>query len=302
LAINASDVAEYGNAPNPVTFVLILQTLATIVENYSQLAFGSTPVTQYGHFAKLRNIHQQLTEWERTVPAFLDWRQPTKDRTPRRWMTLQRVYLESQYQCLNMKISCSIATLEPVLMAKFQPGWDNGDPYAEARISARRVIDIVQESAAATKGCSLYHSDAVRATATLLQIMLAVGAQQSKGSMQELIAACRGGIALCRSLVPVVLSKAEDTIEKILDGHIQRWENGSLPHRDPPPTYVPYISTPANGNLLETGFKDDQYPLLFFDGAPLDHLFNEEFQAGLPFHDSTFHFGLLDNIPSNLPD
>lgn len=135
-------------------------------------------------------------------------------------MKLQRNYLESQYQGINMKVKWSTAGLGPLLMGKIQPGWDDGDTYAEAGAAAKRVIEIAKNSVTATTACTPYHSDAIRATTTLLQILLRIGTQEPQEKINEMVATCRGGIALCRSLVPSVLTKAEDTLETLLNGYL----------------------------------------------------------------------------------
>jgi hypothetical protein len=174
--------------------------------------------TRYAQLGKFREIQKQLSAWERKVPGFLDWRKPASDRSSRAWLKLQRSYLESQYQCILMKISWSTASLDPSLMAKLQSMWEGGDPYADARVAARRVLAIVKDSVATTTASSsLLHSDAVRATTLLLQTLLRNNHQEHPEKKTEVTEACREGIALCRSLVPDALAKAEKTIEKLLD-------------------------------------------------------------------------------------
>jgi len=212
-------------------------------------------------------------------------------------MKLQQNYLECQYQCISMKVSWSTAGLGPVLLSKFQTGWDDGATYAEAGDAARRVLDIVRESTVAAGTCSLYHTDAIRATTTLLQILLRISTQEPD-KIGEIVAACREGIVLCRSLVPGVLTKAEDTIETILNGHVKRWEAGLLQPPEPLP-YLPDAPGVASVSDEASGQANFKYPELMFpfDNTPMDHLFNNDFQDGLQFSDQQFHqFGLFEGV------
>jgi hypothetical protein len=184
-----------------------------------------------------------------------------------------------------MKINWSTVSLDPSLMAKLQTMWEGGDPYAEARLAARRVLDIVKESVATSKSCGLLHSDAVRSTTLFLQTLLRKNQQEHPDKIIEVTEACREGIALCRSLVPAVLAKAEDTIEKLLDGyslharphtnrdrHLERAAK-VLPPRDDP-VVSPMLPTAAVGSSFHVGLIEQARPFSFpFDSTPMDLLF-----------------------------
>jgi len=273
------------------------------VESYSELVFGriqDASVTEYGQIARFREIRRHAVEWERSLPSFLNWTMPTNDRNPRSWVKMQRAYLESQYHCITMKISWSSASLDPVLMAKFQPfEGDENERYAEARVTAGRVLDIVKESAANSKTATLYHTAAVRATTLLLQILLQHGRLEIHGNIDEIVAKCEEGIALCRFLVPSVLTKAEDTIEALLTGHLARLKDGKLlPPTDESQQLVvanrppaPLAEPPHNGFSAPFPFP---YP---FDNTAMDSLFQNN------YHDPAFspqfpdlQFGLFEGM------
>jgi len=252
------------------------------VESYSELVFGRMEAgfTRYAQLGKFREIQKQLNAWERKVPGFLDWRKPASERLARTWLKLQRSYLESQYQCIVMKISWSTASLDPSLMAKLQSMWEGGDPYADARVAASRVLDIVKDSVATTPASTgLLHSDAVRATTLLLQTLLRNNHQEHLEKKAEIIDACREGIALCRSLVPVALAKAEKTIEKLLDEHIERAAKIPPLRDDPVHTQMFPSGTDAVGSPSQVDHADQSGPFSFpFDNTPMDHLFLGSFQ------------------------
>jgi len=203
-------------------------------------------------------------------------------------LKLQRKCLESQYQCISMKLSWSTANLDPVLMAKFyslQSSVD--DRYAEARITAGRVLDIVKDSTVNSNAPTLYHSAAVRATTLLLQILLQTGPQDPWEKTSEIAATCREGLLLCRSLVPSALAKAEETIEGLLNRHLERLEAGQQIQSDEPSQRTHALDVQENGiaNFFSHSAPQTfpfQYP---FDNTSIDSLFHGNFQ------DPELHFG-----------
>jgi len=277
LRLNSYSIDEYAKAPNPITFILSLQDLAAIVETYSELVFGRVQeaVFRYGQLAKFREIQEKVVAWERNIPSFLDWKNTVNDRPPRNWMRLQRDYLESQYQCILMKISWSTASLGPVLIAKLQSIWENGDPYAEARNAAKRVLDIAKESASTTNSRAFHHSNAVRATTLLLQTLLRESQQDHQEKKNQVTEACREAIALCRSLVPAALAKAEDTIEGLLKGYISRAALAPPPPGQPLQFRKDFTATAIGSPASQNAFIDSfGAPFSFpFDTVPMDLFF-----------------------------
>jgi len=199
-----------------------------------------------------------------------------------------------------MKISWSTASLDPVLIAKLQSMWNGGDPYAEARNAARRVMDIVKESATTTKARTFYHSDAVRAATLLLQTLLRDNPQDQQDKKNEVTATCREALALSRSLVPPVLTKAEDTIEKLLDAHVARM-SASFASRSQPIAFSPKLPSAIGSPILPDGYTDQFGPFAFpFDSTTMDSLFQnpDDFLRG-PIMAYPDDFGSWENMPSN---
>jgi hypothetical protein len=174
-------------------------------------------VTRYAQLAKYRDLREQLIKWEQSIPGFLDWTKAANAPPGHAWVNRQRAYLETQSHCINMKVSWSIAHLDPLLMAKFQPHWNIGNTYSDAIKAGRRILEIVEQCAISSNSSQSYHSDALRATMTLLQILLRNDLNEAKIDTHELVTSCRDAIKLCRKLVPAFLTKIEDTIEKLLD-------------------------------------------------------------------------------------
>lgn len=79
------------------------------------------------------------------------------------------------------------------------------------------MLEVAKECTALNKdaGC-LYHADAIRATISLLQILLR-NPSMERQQLENSTAACQDGIAICRSLVPKEFTKAEDTFEQLLN-------------------------------------------------------------------------------------
>jgi hypothetical protein len=196
-------------------------------------------------------------------------------------------------------------------MAKFQPEWNNGAAAEEARTAASRVLTIVKESATADTITyhRLYHSEAVRATTLLLQILLRTGQQELADRTNEVTQTCRAGIALCRSLVPSFLAKAEDTIEAILDRylpsyngisygsrHLERMAAAPLPEPVGPQMYIE--NGPADTSTFPSQVAlRDSFPFSFpFDDQPIDQLFYENHHA-VATPSAQFDFSFTYSIP-----
>ena len=158
---------------------------------------------------------ENLRAWEQKVPSFLHWGKPSTARSPS-WVRIQRAHLQNQYNCFVMKLFWSISLLESTdVVVRRIPGPD--EAYTSSYEAASRVLDVAKESV--TLDCIdriLYHADALRATTVLLQI-LARKTNMDRNEMEKFVVSCRDGIAICRSLVPKVLSRAEDKFEALVN-------------------------------------------------------------------------------------
>lgn len=115
-----------------------------------------------------------------------------------------------------MKLFWSIAHLDPLLMVKFQSLWDVSDAKQECIQAGQRVLAIIDEVGIPSDSYRLYHWEAVRATTTLVQMLLRHDMMIDERRM-DLVASCRRGIEICRKLIPSVLTRIEDTLESTLD-------------------------------------------------------------------------------------
>lgn len=175
-----------------------------------------TPITRYEQLAKYRNIWTALTEWRANIPVYLDWTKPNSALSAHVYLKMQRPFLEAQFQCLKMKLSLSIAHLDPLLLVKFQSIWDVGDANAEAFHAGKQVLKIVEEYGIESSAYRFYHWEAVRATIALSQMLLRNDALGQR-PVENLHEVSRQGIELSRKLIPKVLARVEDTIEKTLN-------------------------------------------------------------------------------------
>jgi hypothetical protein len=133
-------------------------------------------------------------------------------------MKMQRTYLESQHACISMKLSWSIANLDPVTLPNYPKlGENTYEPSLEA---ATTVLKIARESAAVKLiPHTLYRAEAMRATTLILQIILRNFSLEPT-QLDRFVDACRNGMTICRSLVPKILTRGEDTHENLLNEYI----------------------------------------------------------------------------------
>src|SRR5437762_11890793 len=104
--------------------------------------------TRYAQLAKYRDIWASLAEWRGSLPVYLDWTKYNSALATHVYLRMQRPYLETQFQSLKMKVSWSIAHLDPLLMLKFQSIWDVGDANAETLQAGQCVLKIIDENGA----------------------------------------------------------------------------------------------------------------------------------------------------------
>src|SRR5947207_2285954 len=172
--------------------------------------------TRYAQLAKYRDIWASLAEWRGTLPAYLDWTKYNSALATHVYLRMQRPYLETQFQCLKMKVSWSIAHLDPLLMIKFQSIWDVGDANAETLEAGQRVLKIIDENGAPSDAYRFYHWEGVRATMTLSQMLLRNDMIEG-ATTEKIIESCQQGITLCRKLIPSSLARVEETIQSTLE-------------------------------------------------------------------------------------
>ena len=159
---------------------------------------------------------EKLKGWELRIPPFLHWGKPPTARSPA-WVRIQRSHLKNQYNCVAMKIFWSITLLEPAELNRF-PAVDDG--YTLSFEAASRVLEVAKEAASLNRvGRILHHTDALRATTVLLQILLRKTTMDHT-QIQRFVVACRDGIAICRALVPNVLFRAEDRFEDLITQYL----------------------------------------------------------------------------------
>jgi hypothetical protein len=174
--------------------------------------------TRYAQLSKYRDLWSKLADWRATLPVYLDWTKYNSALATHVYLRMQRPYLETQFQCLKMKVSWSIAHLDPLLMMKFQSIWDVGDANDETLQAGQRVLTIIDENGAPSDGYRFYHWEAIRATMTLSQMLLRHDVIDGQRSVTETLQqSCQHGLTLCRKLVPPVLARVENTIQSTLE-------------------------------------------------------------------------------------
>jgi hypothetical protein len=174
--------------------------------------------TRFAQLAKFRTIWTALSEWRTTLPPYLDWTRYNSALSTHVYLKVQRPFLETQFQCVKMKVSWSIAHLDPLMMAKFQSIWDVGDANAETLQAGQRVLQIIEENGAVSDSYHFYHWEAVRATMTLSQMLFRNDVVEGqRTTMESLVELCRKGIDICRKLVPKDFTRVEGTIESTLE-------------------------------------------------------------------------------------
>jgi hypothetical protein len=99
-------------------------------------------------------------------------------------------------------------------MAKFQSIWNVGNIYEDTLKSGQHALKVIERATLSPDSCQtqMYHWAAVRATTTLLRILLRNESHEARTTSERLVESCRGGVKLCRKLVPDYLT----TIEEIL--------------------------------------------------------------------------------------
>jgi hypothetical protein len=157
--------------------------------------------------------------WELKVPSFLHWGKPSTARSPS-WVKIQRAHLLNQYNCVAMKLFWSLGALEPAQLIARRPEAD--DAYTPCYEAASRVLEVAKQSTTFNSiDRMLYHADAIRATTVLLQILLRK-TKMDRTLLEKFLLSCRDGIAVCRSLVPNLLSRAEDKFETLVNQYVPR--------------------------------------------------------------------------------
>jgi hypothetical protein len=168
------------------------------------------------------DLIQQLKEWEAKVPTSLHWGKPANDRSPL-WLKMQRIRLESQYHCLAMRINWTIALLNTNRTASLQALGNLEDTYTHCRDHALKVVQLSNDSVDLNADAhQFYHADAIRATKQLLHIPLRHVRIQPE-QLDKCISYFQQGLTTSRSLVPKVLTRAEDRFEQLLQEYVQFW-------------------------------------------------------------------------------
>jgi len=113
-----------------------------------------------------------------------------------------------------MKLWRSLAHLQTVATPIYPQLWELD---GSSRESACTVLEVAKECTALNGDARcFYHADAIRATISLLQIFLRKPSME-RPQLEKSVAACQDALAICRSLVPKELAKAEDTFERLLN-------------------------------------------------------------------------------------
>lgn len=164
---------------------------------------------------KRRQLLQRLWALQRTIPSFLQWDTPATEGNPP-WLRMQRARLQSLHECVSMRLHWAIMSLDPVFNASHQRHRET-DSYSAFLLASTRVLDIAKESVVVNNHARcLFHADAIRATAALLQMILRKVTQE-RAEVDKYISSCRDGIAIGRSLVPKVFARAEGIFERLLN-------------------------------------------------------------------------------------
>lgn len=219
---------DYEKAPNPVRFLLVLQELSTIVDNYTNTvsplepdlifqAYPTKSTTRKRQTEIYKSIRTELEDWKSKLPAFLNWEKPSTGLSARSYLAMQRALLETRYLCIKVKVSWSVAHLDSLLVPRFQSHWYPGNIHEEIFKAGERVIKVVEEIGLDSDSYHFFHWDIVRALTTLLQILLRNQFIEAETTLSDLVDLCRHGLQLSRKLVPESLTRAEDLLEAALD-------------------------------------------------------------------------------------
>jgi hypothetical protein len=130
---------------------------------------------------------------------------------------MQRARLQSQYECVNLRLHWSIVSLDPVFTASNTRHWAP-DSYSAFHVSFTRILEIARGSVN-SHARFLSHTDILYATTNLLQLLLRK-VIPDRSQLDKYIVACRDGIAIGKSLIPDVLAKGEGIIEKLLNEYM----------------------------------------------------------------------------------
>ena len=199
----------------------------------------------------------RLADWVRTIPTFLRWEKHSKDELPL-WMMMQRKRLQSQYNCIAMKLWRSLAHLQTVATPINPQLWEL---EGSSRESARTVLEVAKDCTTLNEDARcFYHADAIRATISLLQTFLRKPSME-RPQLERSVAACQDGIAICRSLVPKELAKAEDTFERLLNEYyttncIANCPNRHLERLDSSPSDQNFPDNSSIYAIFEKGLED----------------------------------------------
>ena len=108
-------------------------------------------------------------------------------------------------------------SLVPVFPASNQRPRETDSYSAFFLLASTRVLEIAKESVVVNNHARcLFHVDAIRATAALLQMILRK-ARPERTELDKYISSCRNGITIGRSLVPKVFARAEGIFERLLN-------------------------------------------------------------------------------------
>jgi hypothetical protein len=104
-------------------------------------------------------------------------------------------------------------------MAKFQSIWNVGNIYEDTLKSGKHALKAIERATLSpdSSQTQMYHWGAVRATTTLLRILLRNESNEARTTSERLVESCRGGIKLCRKLIPDYLTTIEDVLEAALN-------------------------------------------------------------------------------------
>jgi predicted short-subunit dehydrogenase-like oxidoreductase (DUF2520 family) len=116
-----------------------------------------------------------------------------------------------------MKLAWTIAHLSSAALEGHSSQWELENSYAASREIATTVLEVGRESLM-LNDCArnFYHADCIRASTVLLQLLLRTVIIE-RTQQDRFLSSCREGIVECRALIPKVLARTEDTIEKLLN-------------------------------------------------------------------------------------
>jgi len=170
-------------------------------------------------FKERRGLLDRLHDLKRNIPAFLSWEKQPNDCSPA-WLKIQRLRLRSQYESISAKLAWSLAHLSSTEMGAHFGHGEIERLYAASHDTATTVLVVAKESYILNCNArNFYHSDCIRATTLLLQTVLR-NSPIDRARLDKFISSCRDGIGACRSLIPKVLARTEDTIDKLLNKYI----------------------------------------------------------------------------------